>query len=115
MNGKDLRKKLVDEGIGLCDLAHKLGYDHEQNLYSLFRASDIRTGLIEKLAKTLGKPIGWFYGEDISLNVSASNKSIAVSGDNNSVATISERFIGLLEKKNEQMDELIGIIKNQTK
>ena len=58
MNGKDLRQKLVDEGIGLCDLAHKLGYDHEQNLYSLLRSSDIRTGLIEKLAKTLGKPIG---------------------------------------------------------
>lgn len=51
-------KKLFDEGIGLCDLTHKLGYDHEQNLYSLLRASDVHTGLIEELAKMLGKPIG---------------------------------------------------------
>lgn len=111
MNGKDLRQKLVNEGIGLCDLAHKLGYDHEQNLYSLLRASDVRTGLIEELAKTLGKPIGWFFGEDASRNASASDNSIAVSGDNNSIATISERFIGLLEKKDEQIAMLLEMIK----
>lgn len=112
MNGKELKEKLRAEGINLSALAQKMGYNTDQNLHSVLGAKDVRSGLIEDLSKALGKPIGWFYGE--AGCAKAAEGSIAVSGNNNSVAAISERFISLLEKKDEQMDKLIDIIKSKT-
>ena len=38
-----------------------------------------------------------------------------VSGDSNQINALSEKFIALLEKKDEQMDRLIGIIEKNNK
>lgn len=110
MNGKDLKEKLRAEGVNFSALAQKMGYTTDQNLHSVLGAKDVRSGLIEDLAHALDKPIGWFYGEP-SVTQAADNGGIAVAGDNNTVATISERFISLLEKKDEQIDTLLEIIK----
>lgn len=42
----------------------------------------------------------------------ANDNSIAVSGNGNQISAISEKFIGLLEKKDEQIDRLLTVIEN---
>lgn len=99
MSGKELKEILREEGINLADLAKKLGFDNDQRLHSALKAEDVKSGLIESIAKA----------KDTSGAV-ASDNSVAVSGTGNSVNSISERFIALLEKKDEQMDRLIGLL-----
>lgn len=112
MNGKDLKEKLRSSGVNFSALAEKMGYTTDQNLHSVLGAKDVKSGLIEELSKALDKPIGWFYGEETG-NASACDNGIAVSGDNNTIANISERFIDLLEKKDEQIDTLLEILKTK--
>lgn len=111
MNGKELKAILKEEGINLSELSKKLGYDNDQRLHSALKADDVKSGLIESIAKATNKSVGFFYKDS---NTIASDNSVAVSGTGNSVNSISERFISLLEKKDEQMDELIVIIKKLT-
>lgn len=66
MNGKNLKEKLQADGVNLSALARKMGYATDQNLHSVLGAKDVRSGLIEDLAKVLNKPIGWFYEEEAS-------------------------------------------------
>lgn len=108
MSGKELKEILREEGINLAELAKKLGFDNDQRLHSALKAEDVKSGLIESIAKATNKSIGFFY-KDTSGAV-ASDNSVAVSGTGNSVNSISERFIALLEKKDEQMDRLIGLL-----
>lgn len=66
MNGKNLKEKLQADGVNLSALARKMGYATDQNLHSVLGAKDVRSGLIEDLAKVLNKPISWFYEEETS-------------------------------------------------
>lgn len=111
MSGEEIKKILKEEGIGLCNLAKRMGYAKEQNLYSVLGVNDVRSGVIENIAKTIGKPIGWFYGETETASPSSPDNGISVSGDNNNIATISERFIGLLEEKDRQINTLLNLLR----
>lgn len=111
MSGKELKEILREEGINLAELAKKLGFDNDQRLHSALKAEDVKSGLLEAIAKATNKSVGFFY-KDVS-NAVASDNSVAVSGTGNSVNSISERFIALLEKKDEQMDRLIGLLEKK--
>lgn len=112
MSGKELKELLYAEGINLCELAAKLGYSNDQRLHSALKAADVKSGLIESIAKATNKSICFFYRD--TPGAYATDGSVAVSGDGNSVTTISERFISLLEKKDEQMDRLLTLLENQS-
>lgn len=112
MSGKELKDILAAEGINLSELARLLGFANDQILHSALKAEDVKSGLIEAIAKVTNKSIGFFYKD--SLGVLAVDRSVAVSGDGNSVTNISERFISLLEKKDEQMDHLLTVIDRLT-
>jgi hypothetical protein len=111
MTGKDLKERLRSEGVNFTFLSQKLGYACDQNLHSVLSAKDVRSGLIEDIAEALGKPITWLYGDNSSSSTTASENGIAVTGDNNNIANISEGFIALLKKKDEQIDTLLELIK----
>ncbi len=111
MSGEEIKKILKAEGIGLCNLAKRMGYAREQNLYSVLGVNDVRSGVIESIAKTIGKPISWFYGEAEAPALSASpENTVPVSGDNISIATLSERFLSLLEEKDRQINTLLNLL-----
>lgn len=112
MNGKELKAILKEEGINLSDLAKKLGFDNDQRLHSALKADDVKSGLIEAIAKATNKSVGYFYKDS---NTIASDNSVAISGTGNSVNAISERFISLLEKKDEQMDRIITLLELEKK
>lgn len=111
MSGKELKGILIAEGINLSELARMLGFANDQRLHSALKAEDVKSGLIESIARVTNKSIGFFYKEQ--LGALAVNKSVAVSGDGNSITTISERFISLLEKKDEQIDRLLSMLENK--
>lgn len=108
MKGQKLKEILKAEGVAIADLARMLGYESDQRLHNALRSDDVKSGLIEEIARVTNKSICIFYEE--GGNAIASEHSLAVAGNGNQVSMISEKFIALLEKKDEQMDRLIGII-----
>lgn len=102
---------LKSEGIAISEVARMLGYDGDQRLHSALKSEDVKSGLIEEIARVTNKSVCFFYEEDG--NTVASDHSIAVSGDSNQINAISEKFIALLEKKDEQIDRLLTIIEKE--
>lgn len=102
MKGKDLKDFLRQEGINLAELAQQLGFSNDQRLHSALKAEDVKSGLIEQIAKATNKSVGYFYNENPT--ATAETNSVAVSGNDNEVSLISERFLSLLEKKDEQIE-----------
>ena len=88
-----------------------LGYDGDQRLHSALKSEDVKSGLIEEIARVTNKSVCFFYEE--GGNTVASDHSIAVSGDSNQINAISEKFIALLKKKDEQIDRLLTIIEKE--
>jgi hypothetical protein len=64
MSGKDIKEKLKAAGVNLSELSKLMGYKTDQNLHSVLGAKEMNSSVIERMAEALGKPIGWFYGEE---------------------------------------------------
>ena len=111
MKGQKIKEILRSEGIAISEVARMLGYDGDQRLHSALKSEDVKSGLIEEIARVTNKSVCFFYEEDGS--AVASDHSIAVSGDYNQINAISEKFIALLEKKDEQIDRLLTIIEKE--
>lgn len=108
MNGKELKQILVAEGINLSELARALGFANDQRLHSALRAEDVKSGLIESIAKVTNKSVCSFYQSRLGV-LEKENITSTLESDN-SITKISEKFISLLEKKDEQMDRLITLL-----
>lgn len=113
MSGEEVKEKLKNEGVIFSELARMLGFDSDQRLHSALKANDVKSGLIEDIARAINKSVSWFYPE--TNKTVATDNGIAVSGNENQITVISEKFIGLLEKKDEQIDRLLGIIEGMNK
>lgn len=61
MSGEEVKEKLKQEGIVFSELARLLGYDSDQRLHSALKANDVRSGLIEDIARAINKSVSWFY------------------------------------------------------
>ena len=105
MNGKELKQILVAEGINLSELARALGFANDQRLHSALRAEDVKSGLIESIARATNKSVCYFYQSRLEEENSKSTHE-----SDKSITKISEKFISLLEKKDEQMDRLISLL-----
>lgn len=108
MTGQKIKDILRSEGITIADVARMLGHNGDQRLHSALKSEDVKSGLIEDIARVTNKSVCSFY--EGSGNAIASDNGIAVAGNGNQVSAISEKFIALLEKKDEQIDRLINII-----
>lgn len=103
MKGVDLKDLLRKEGIILSQLAEDLGMS-QQNLSAAFTRDDIKSGLLEKMAKALNKPIGFFYGETFGpvQSVGDNNTQVTQVAGNYSGAPDSD-VLELLKMKDEQL------------
>lgn len=121
MRGIELKEKLKTSRYSMAEIAGKMGVS-PQNLNSVFQSEDVKSGVLERLAKALDVPLAYFYGD--SFNVSGNNNATAI---NNSIANASdERLLSLLMNKDEQlmmamkqtskaqaqMDEVLAMMKN---
>ena len=98
MKGETLKTILEKCGYTKTYIAEKLGVP-PQNIQTWFKADDVKTGTIERLAEVLDKPIAFFYGD--AYTITGNNNATAI---NNSTATSSDdRLISLLVSKDEQL------------
>ena len=79
----------------------------------MFKADDIKSGMIEKLCNVLNEDVTLFYG--YGDKVSAVDHSLAINGNGNSANNDTGAFLALLTKKDEQIDRLLGIIEQMNK
>lgn len=103
MKGMDLKDLLKKEGVVLSQLAEDLGMS-QQNLSAAFTRDDIKSGLLEKMAKVLNKPIGFFYGETFGpvQSVGNNNSQVTQVAGNYSGAPDSN-VLEILKMKDEQL------------
>lgn len=147
MRGDDLKKILKEEGYTLAVIAELLGFEGDQRLHSALKSDNIKTQLLEEVARVTNKTVGYFYdalskqnsldnnpeinGDGNTSNLtyqrSSGDNSPNVNGDNNHIggcATIdsileeaasqralTERTLGLLEKRDAQIDEMLAMMK----
>ena len=70
MKGSEVRKKLKSIGISQAFIAEKMNISR-QTLASMLRTSDIKVGVLDRIAKAVGKDIFFFLGdnENIYFNI----------------------------------------------
>ncbi len=78
MKGEQIKQVLVDHKHQMKDIAEKMGTSLS-NLSAGLSKSDVKTGLLEKIAEAAGLPISIFYGDSYS--------TVQTVGDNNSQVT----------------------------
>lgn len=104
MSGQHILDLLKQEGYSVNEMAKMIG-KAQQVLASALKHDDIRTGLLEDIAKAMGKPLSFFYGETYG-NVSQSSGQNSATAINNSTATATsndDRILSLLISKDEQL------------
>lgn len=102
MTGKHILNLMNQEGYSVNKMAQLIGTS-QPNLSSALKHDDIRTGLLEDIAKAMGKPLSFFYGETYGpvTQIQGSNNATAI---NNSTATSNDdRILTLLMTKDEQL------------
>lgn len=117
MTGERLKEILAKYKVSQSEIAKQLGMSH-QSLNQMLSASDIKTGLVERIAKVLNVSISSLYGEDKEQNAIATGNGIAVAGNNNvagnvtmgdNTAVLQER-VTMLEKLLEEKERLIKVL-----
>ena len=117
MTGKELKKILKQSDVSLSEISRRLGIA-PQNLDIYLRSTDVKTGLLERLAEILDKDISWFYsGESFGVT----SKSIVSTNTNDistllSQITVKDKQIETkdrqIEIKDKQIARLMGIIES---
>ena len=106
MNVQHILDLLKQEGYSVNEMAKMIG-KAQQVLASALKHDDIRTGLLEDIAKAMGKPLSFFYGEafgPVSVASGERATSVQVGGDATNVATSADdRLLSLLVSKDEQL------------
>ena len=103
MKGSELKDLLRREGIVLNQLADLLDMS-QQNLSAAFTRDDIKSGLLEKIARALGWPIGYLYGETVGpVQTVTGNYNTQVAGNSNTVTGSDQTVLELLKMKDEQL------------
>lgn len=104
MTGKHLQNLITNEGYSINKMAEMIGRS-QQNLASLLKHEDVRTGLLEDIARAMGKPLSFFYGETYGpVTQVVGDNSVSVGGNATNVATSNDdRILTLLMTKDEQL------------
>lgn len=102
MKGSDLKDLLRKEGVILSQLAEDLGMS-QQNLSAAFTREDVKSGLLEKMARILNKPIGFFYGETFGPVQSVGDNNAQVTQVAGNYSASDSAVLELLKVKDEQL------------
>ena len=103
MTGSELKRIILSEGLSVAEVARRLGTS-QQNLTCALNKEDIRTGLLERVAEVMKRPLAFFYGEEFCQVQSATgNNNTQVLGDSNTVAPSDAALLELLKANSEQL------------
>lgn len=102
MTGKYLQDLILKEGYSINKMAQMIGKS-QPVLASALKHDDVRTGLLEDIAKAMGKPLSFFYGETYGpVSQVNGNNNTSVAGNDNTVSN-DDRLLSLLVNKDEQL------------
>ena len=103
MTGQHLQNLMKQEGYSVNKMAEMIGRS-QQNLATVLKHDDVRTGLVEDIAKAMGKPLSFFYGETYGpVSQVNGNNNTSVAGNDNTVGAPDSRLLDLLVSKDEQL------------
>ena len=106
MTGKHILDLMKKEGYSVNKMADLIGTS-QPNLLSALKHDDVRTGLLEDIAKAMGKPLSFFYGEAYGPVTQANgNNNTQVANNvagNDIVVSPDSKLIDLLVSKDEQL------------
>ena len=102
MTGENIKKVLADHRLQIKDVAENMGTS-ASNLSAGLAKTDVRTGLLERIAEVTGIPIAVFYGEDYAtVQTAHGSNNTQVAGSGNTV-TSDAAVLELLKAKDEQL------------
>jgi transcriptional regulator with XRE-family HTH domain len=113
MKGQKIKEILKAEGLTLSEVARLLGFEGDQRLHSALKSDDVKTGLVEDIARVTNKSICLFYDLPAGSAVAHDNGTAVAGCGNNvnsEVGRVTDKFISLLEKKDEQIDRLLALL-----
>ncbi len=103
MTGKHILDLMRQEGYSINKMAQLIGTS-QPNLTSALKHDDVRTGLLEDIAKAMGKPLSFFYGEGYGqVSQVTGNNNTSVAGNDNTVGSPDNRLLDLLVSKDDQL------------
>lgn len=113
MKGIEVKIKLKKDGYILRNIARKLDISH-QLLNSYFEVDDIKTGVLEKIAKAIDKDITYFFENKESAQIYSKNKEEKVhlpahipSSDDREFYTLLLKEIQAIRQANDNNQKLI--------
>ena len=103
MKGEVIKALLLDKGYNIAQIAEMIGTS-QQNLASNLKHTDVRSGLLERIAEAIGVPVSQLYGESggVAQRISGNNNT-QISGDSNTVAPSDAALLELLKANSEQL------------
>ncbi len=117
MNGDAVKKILRERKVKLNTIASSLG-ESPQNVSSMLNASDVKSGVIERISAVTGIPISEFFGEQASISATMHGGSgnrmltgtgnVMSSGNAELIAALKEQIETLkaiIEKKNDDLKD----------
>lgn len=132
MKGLDVKNKLKKNGYIIKEIATLMG-ETPQNLNSMLNAEDIKTGVLERIAKAINKNLYFFFNDDSAVSletllVQAGRPTVIKSWEKagrklgssaeydnqqDNTSTISEnRLWALIESQQRQIESQQKIIEN---
>lgn len=116
MKGMDLKNFLAGRGFSVSKVASLLN-ESKQNMSAALSKDDIKTGLVERIAKATKIPLLEFYGAPASEGCSVSGENNIVNNgrdqmasDPGLIAAINKQA-EVIERQQFQMGELIQMMK----
>lgn len=100
MTGKELKRLILSDDLTVAEVARRLGTS-QQNLTCALSKEDIKTGLLERVAEVMEKPLAFFYGEKFSTVQSAVGDNNTQVGGNYQGS--DPAVLELLKMKDEQL------------
>ena len=102
MTGNTLKKLILAEGLSVAEVARRLGTS-QQNLTCALNKDDIKTGLLERVAEAMNRPLSFFYGEAFGpVQTAVGDNNTQVAGDYSN-ASQDQGVLELLKVKDEQL------------
>ena len=102
MTGESVKALILKKGYNVAQVADMIGTS-QQNLAANLKHSDVRSGLLEKIAAALGIPLLEFYGGAVGpVQTALGDNNTQVAG-NYSSASSDAGVLELLKMKDEQL------------
>lgn len=103
MTGEKVKALIIGRGYNVAQVAEMIGTS-QQNLAASLKHTDVRSGLLEKIAAAIGVPLAAFYGDTFgTIQTATGNNNTQVVGSSNTVTSEGGAVFELLRLKDEQL------------